>query len=215
MNWREYKYWFFKTYSGQDPKGCGPTSFLYFVLIGVAVLTLIGCRSVKTAESTSERHSMSSLIERLDSMARISNQRQLDFMSHQSSFIDSMRQSEKNDSSHTVVINEKGDTVRERIVIYKEVNKEHSTEKEEKDVWKQEFYRIDSLLKVSMAKQEATDSLLREHEKVSEIQLTRWQQIKQDFGGTAILAFVILLAVFLYRAINAFKRKFSFPSHTR
>lgn len=207
MNWKEYKYWFFKTYSSQDPKGCGPTSFMYFVLTGLAVLSLIGCRSVRTAETTTEQHNMSRLIERFDSMARISSQRQLEFMSHQSSLIDSMRQSEKRDSSHSVVINEKGDTVRERIVIYKEVNKEHSTEKEEKDVWKQEFQRVDSLLSVSMAKQEATDSLLREHEKVSEKQLTKWQQIKQEFGGTAIIAIVFLLAVFLYRAIDAFKRK--------
>lgn len=213
MTWKEYKYWFFKTYSSQDPKGCGPTSFMYFVLIGLA-LTLIGCRSVRTEETTSELHSMLQLVEKFDSMARVSSQWQSEFMSHQSSLIDSIRQSERRDSSHSVVINEKGDTVRERIVIYREVNKEHSSEKEEKDVWKHEFQRVDSLLRISMTKLESTDSLLREHEKVSEKQLTRWQQVKQDFGGTAIVTVLLLLALLILKAVKKFRGKFSKPFNT-
>ena len=108
-------------------------------------------------------------------------------MSRQTSIFESLKQTEKNDSSYSVTLNEKGDTVKEKIIIYREVSTDHSTEKEEKEMWMQKFRQIDSLLKVSLDRQAETDSLLREKEKVVEKELNWWQKAKMEVGGWAII----------------------------
>lgn len=168
-------------------------------MIGIAVclamLFLTGCRSAKEFESSNESHKMSELYDRMDSLFRSTSVWQQDVYSKQSSLIDSFRHNEKRDSSHTVVVNEKGDTVRERIVIYHEVEKEHSSEKEESEMWMHRFEQVDSMLQVAIDRQEKTDSLLREKEKVIEKQLTKWERLCVDYGGYALIVLIILVII--------------------
>ena len=139
-------------------KGCGPTLLMWGIVLAFVLLLFSGCRSVKEAETTNENHRVSELVEKMDSLFRNTSIWQQDLYSKQSSLIDSFRQNEKRDSSHTVVINEKGDTVKERIVIYHEVEKDHSSEKEESEYWMHRFEKVDSMLQISLDKQEKTDS---------------------------------------------------------
>lgn len=192
MTWKEYKYWFFKTYSNQDPKGCGPVLMMYGI-IAFILIALCGCRSTKYMESSNESHRMTELFDRMDSLFRYTSTWQQDIYSKQSSLVDSFRHNEKRDSSHTVVLNEKGDTVRERIVIYHEVEKDHSSEKEESEMWMHRFERVDSMLQMSIEKQERTDSLLSEYKKIAEKQPTFKERIILEYGGYAILIVFILI----------------------
>ena len=192
MTWKEYKYWFFKTYSNQDPKGCGPTLMTYGI-IAFILIALCGCRSTKYMESSNESHRMTELFDRMDSLFRYTSTWQQDIYSKQSSLVDSFRHNEKRDSSHTVVLNEKGDTVRERIVIYHEVEKDHSSEKEESEMWMHRFECVDSMLQMSIEKQERTDSLLSEYKKIAEKQPTFKERIILEYGGYAILIVFILI----------------------
>ena len=186
-------------------KGCGPTLLMWGIVLAFVMLLFSGCRSVKEAETTSENHRMSELVEKMDSLFRNTSIWQQDLYSKQSSLIDSFRQNEKRDSSHTVVINEKGDTVKERIVIYHEVEKDHSSEKEESEYWMHRFEKVDSMLQISLDKQEKTDSLLREHEKIIQKQPTKWEQFRLDYGGYAIALIIILLIYAVYRLVRKFK----------
>ena len=186
-------------------KGCGPTLLMWGIVLAFVLLLFSGCRSVKEAETTNENHRVSELVEKMDSLFRNTSIWQQDLYSKQSSLIDSFRQNEKRDSSHTVVINEKGDTVKERIVIYHEVEKDHSSEKEESEYWMHRFEKVDSMLQISLDKQEKTDSLLREHEKIIQKQPTKWEQFRLDYGGYAIALIIILLIYAVYRLVRKFK----------
>lgn len=174
-------------------KGCGPTLLMWGIVLAFVLLLFSGCRSVKEAETTSENHRMSELVEKMDSLFRNTSIWQQDLYSKQSSLIDSFRQNEKRDSSHTVVLNEKGDTVRERIVIYHEVEKDHSSEKEESEYWMHHFEKVDSMLQMSIEKQERTDSLLSEYKKIAEKQPTFKERIILEYGGYAILILIVFL----------------------
>ena len=170
-----------------------------------AILIMTGCRSVK--ETTEESHNYSRLATSIDSLVHATATWQQDLYSKQSSLIDSVRQSEKRDSSHVVVINEKGDTVRERIEIYKYIERDHSSEKQETEMWIQKFHETDSLLHIAIDKQAESDSLLREHikENTTQDKLTWIQRLKQRIGELAIM--FILLAIAVYALYRAFYKK--------
>jgi len=150
--------------------GCGPSLMLY-VIIGIVLLMLFtSCRSVKSVETSSESRKVSELVEQMDSLVKFSAKWQQDIYQRQTSQVDSIRQHERNDSSRSVVVNEKGDTIRERVEIYRYIERDHSTEKSESEVWMQKFHEVDSLLRISLVKQAVTDSLLREREATSVIE---------------------------------------------
>lgn len=199
----------FKNYGyGGLGNGCGPALMYGLILIG-AILLLSSCKSIKSVESTTESHKVSELVEKMDSLVTKTSKWQQDIYQKQTSLVDSFKQEEKNDSSHVIIVNEKGDTVRERIEIHHYVEREHSSEKNESEIWIQKFREVDSLLKVSLDKQAVTDSLLKEHNKetVVEKQLTFWQRIKQSLGGWAILISTVLLLIMLYKLFYFLKRK--------
>lgn len=177
-----------------DNGGCGGQLLLAAI---IALFLVCGCRTVKESEYVKENKSYVELTNKIDSMNRQTSVYLQDLMAKQTSLVDSFRNSQKKDSTHIVVVNEKGDTVRERIVIYKEVQTDHSKQKEEKEYWMRMFKRNDSVLSVIIDRQARTDSLLRERDKVSEKQLSKWQQMKVDYGGWAMgmLVLVIVLSV--------------------
>ena len=199
----------FKNYGyGGLGNGCGPALMYGLILIG-AILMLSSCKSIKSVESTTESHKVSELVEKMDSLVTKTSKWQQDIYQKQTSLVDSFKQKEKNDSSHVIIVNEKGDTVRERIEIHHYIEREHSSEKNESEIWIQKFREVDSLLKVSLDKQAVTDSLLKEHNKetVVEKQLTFWQRIKQSLGGWAILISTVLLLIMLIKLFYFLRRK--------
>lgn len=168
----------------------------------LVVFLLCGCSAQK--EIVTEEHSYSVLVYKMDSIARTTATWQQEFLSKQTTLIEKFKQKEKSDSSYSAVVNEKGDTVRERIVIYKEVSTDHSTEKEEKEMLMQMFHQTDSLLRVCLSKQEETDSLLREKETVVEVpaKLSWWQSLRIWLGNITL---IVLLCLVGYGGFRMFK----------
>ena len=185
-------------------KGCGPTLMSFVItalIILVGLMGLTGCRTIKESEMTNENHKLSELMERMDSMMRTSYTWQQDLYSKQSSLVDSFRHNEKRDSNHVVVINEKGDTVRERIEIYHEVEKDHSSEKQVEEMLVQKIEKLDSMLKVSVEKQAVTDSLLRERDKYKEVEKekTLGQRISTFFTDALICVIIFVLVYIILK----------------
>lgn len=176
---------------------------LFVAFVVFSLLTLTGCRTIQSTETNTESHKVSQLVDRMDSIFRSTATWQRDIYSKQSSLIDSIREKEKNDSNHIVVINEKGDTVKEKIVIERVIEKERSTDKQESEQLISQIHQMDSLLHVSLDKQAVTDSLLREHmkETVIEKQPTWWQRIKDAVGGYAIFFIFIGLVSIVIKMI--------------
>lgn len=182
--------------------GCGPV-LMAFSIIAIMMLFLCSCHSIKSVETSSESHKVSELVEQMDSLVKSSARWQQDIYQKQTSLVDSFKQHERNDSSHSVVVNEKGDTIKERVEIYHYIERDHSTEKSESEVWMQKFKEVDSLLRISLDKQAVTDSLLKEHSKdvTVKVEVPWWQKWLMWFGGISIF----LLSIFIGFKIFGFR----------
>jgi hypothetical protein len=108
---------------------------------------------------------MAMITERMDSMLRTSQTWQQSIYEKQQSLVDSFKQREVSDTSHVIFLGAKGDTVKEVVTIYKERVIEHTTESKESESWQERFRQTDSLLQVSLAKQEKMDSTLQSYQK--------------------------------------------------
>lgn len=184
-----------------------------YCMIGMAailmLLFLTSCRTVRSEESTVDRRFMTELDAKMDSLISRTSTWQETFLTRQTSIIDSFRRSEVRDTSHTVFLGAKGDTVKETIIIRQFVEKEHSSDTKETEQLVERFRRTDSLLQVSLARQEKTDSLLHEYQKttVVERQLTLWERLKAGIGGYAIMIVLVILTVVCFRIVRWLRRK--------
>ena len=180
--------------------GCGAPVFAVFVLI---VFMLCGCATKRSTESSVEMHRMQLMTERMDSMLHATSVWQQSIYEKQSTLVDSFKHSEVRDTSHVIFLGAKGDTVRETITIREYIEREHSSSSQETERIEEKFRRTDSLLQVSLERQEKQDSLLRQYQKttVVEKQPTLGDKLKW-FGGGVVLALIGMFAV-----ITAFMRK--------
>lgn len=164
----------------------------------IALILFLFCSCATTKEFEKEDHSYSKMTEMVDSLMHSTTSWQKDFFSRQTSLIEKLSQKEKNDSIHSVTLNEKGDTLKERIVIYKEVSTDHSMEKKKMELLISQYNRIDSLLNVSLVKQAETDSLIRAKETAVEVpaKLSWWHKLRLWIGNIFLL---LLTAHVCYR----------------
>lgn len=177
--------------------------FCYLLLVLFIILSvfcLTGCKSKESiVENNTDSHKVSQLFDKMDSLVRTTKTWQQDLYSKQSSLIDSIKQFEKNDSSHVVIVNEKGDTVKERVEIHHYVEKEHNTESKESETIIHLQSQVDSLINLSIENKALTDSLLKEHSKETVIvkEPTLWERIKASVGGWAI-GISVLFIIFIF-----------------
>ena len=176
-------------------------------LIGLIVVFFASCTTEKIVTVEKENHSYSKMTEMVDSLMRSTTSWQNDFLLRQTSLIEKLSQKEKNDSIHFVTLNEKGDTLKEKIVIHKEVSTDHSMERKEIELLISQYKRIDSLLNVSLVKQAETDSLLRAKETVVEVpaKLTWWQSLRIWIGNICLLLLAACLCYFGWRMWKVYK----------
>lgn len=184
-----------------------------YCIIGITALLLLmmlmGCSTVKSEESTTDQRFITELNAKMDWLMRSTSTWQETFLSRQTSLVDSLIHRERNDSSHSVVVNEKGDTVRERIEVIRYIEREHTTNTKETEQWIERFRQTDSLLQVSLERQEKTDSMLHEYQKttVVEKQLSLWERIKMNFGGFALIAVLFIFVFVVLKVIRWLRRK--------
>lgn len=183
------------------------TCIIIDMIIVSIMLFLSSCKTIK--ETTTEKHEVLQLTEMMDSLMQSTKIWQSEFLGKQMSVFESLKEKEKNDSSYSVIINEKGDTVRERLVIFHEIEKDHTTEKEVYETLLQQYNRIDSLLNISIIRQTKSDSLIKKMEREKEVpaDLSWWQKIRLILGDFVLLA-VLCLAVYwgirLYKVYKFF-----------
>ena len=179
--------------------GCGGPMLFGLLMMFLCAFMICSCTATKSVESNTEYRHISELTDRMDSLVRSTYSWQQDIYNRQSSLVDSIREKERNDSSHVVVINEKGDTVRERIEIVRYIEREHNTESKESEVVVHLQSQVDSLVSLCAENRSLTDSLLKSHDKqtVVEKELSWWQKVKMKFSEwiIGILLFIILCLV--------------------
>lgn len=175
------------------------------MIIVSIMLFLSSCKTIK--ETTTENHEVLQLTEMMDSLMQSTKIWQSEFLEKQMSVFESLKEKEKNDSSYSVVINEKGDTIRERLVIFHEIEKEHTTEKEVYETLLQQYNRIDSLLNISIIRQTKSDSLIKEMEREKEVpaDLSWWQRLRLYLGDGVLVFLLVIAAYYGYKAYRVYK----------
>ena len=168
-----------------DRNGCGGPVMFVCLLI---VLLLMGCKTVTNEKSYIEKHRMESLVERMDSLISRSQTIQQD-SSWRETFIKELRSiKERNDTSHTLVVDTSGNVIKETIIIntMREVTSESAMIMMEGMFHKME--RMDSAIVIQGWMISRMDSLLQQKDKEITIEKKQswWEGMLQQTKGIII-----------------------------
>ena len=122
----------------------------------------------------------------------------------QTALVDSFKNSEVRDTSHTVFLGEKGDTVKEIIKIKEIVEREHNTSEVTQESYQELFKQNEVLFHSTQVLQQKMDSLLHERNKTTVVEKKApWYQ-----RWLIPIYRIILICLVLYIVyINVFKKK--------
>lgn len=193
------KDFFKRAYS--ERTGCGGP--LYFACMLLLLFLASGCATKRSTESNIDVHSIELMTQKMDSMLHATSTWQQSIFQKQTALVDSFKQREVRDTSRTVFLDEEGKIIKETVVIKELVESDHSTKESEKEYWEERFRKTDSLLQVSLAKQEKMDSTLqlRQKDTVVEKKPTLGERLKWIGLG------VILAVIGFFAIASAFMKK--------
>jgi hypothetical protein len=193
------KDFFKRAYS--ERTGCGGP--LYFAGMLLLLFLVSGCATKRSTESNIDVHSIELMTQKMDSMLHATSTWQQSIFQKQTALVDSFKQREVRDTSRTVFLDEEGKIIKETVVIKELVESDHSTKESEKEYWEERFRKTDSLLQVSLAKQEKMDSTLqlRQKDTVVEKKPTLGERLKWIGLG------VILAVIGFFAIASAFMKK--------
>ena len=193
------KDFFKRAYS--ERTGCGGP--LYFAGMLLLLFLVSGCATKRSTESNIDVHSIELMTQKMDSMLHATSTWQQSIFQKQTAIVDSFKQREVRDTSRTVFLDEEGKIIKETVVIKELVESDHSTKESEKEYWEERFRKTDSLLQVSLAKQEKMDSTLqlRQKDTVVEKKPTLGERLKWIGLG------VILAVIGFFAIASAFMKK--------
>lgn len=196
MNEKDF---FKRAYS--ERTGCGGP--LYFAGMLLLLFLVSGCATKRSTESNIDVHSIELMTQKMDSMLHATSTWQQSIFQKQTALVDSFKQREVRDTSRTVFLDEEGKIIKETVVIKELVESDHSTKESEKEYWEERFRKTDSLLQVSLAKQEKMDSTLqlRQKDTVVEKKPTLGERLKWIGLG------VILAVIGFFAIASAFMKK--------
>jgi len=137
---------------------------LFFIILSTL---FCGCRSVKESQSAVDYALMSSIIDRTDSMIHIAHDEYISNIIQITQKVDSSKHSEVRDTSHTIFLGAKGDTVKETIVIKEYIEREHTSSESTQELREEFFRQTDSILSVNKELSEKIDSVLHSHQKTA------------------------------------------------
>ena len=178
--------------------GCMPTIMYGFIIAAFIICTLCGCRTTSSTEQTIDYRHMTRISEKMDSLIHATATWQQSIYQKQTSLVDSFKQKEVRDTSHTYFLGVKGDTVKEKIIIREYIESQHSSQESTQEL-KEEFFRqTDSIIAINKELQEKVDSALHEHDKETlvEKEPSLGDKIKWLAGGI-VLAIIGCFALFM------------------
>ena len=129
-------------------------------LIMAMCLCFASCSTKSMVETETQYHQISELTSKMDSLFHSTSTWQKSIFEKQTALVDSFRQSEVRDTSRTTFLNEKGDTIKEKIVITKIIEREHTSSESTQEYYQELFKQTDSLLQSNKVLQTKMDSLL-------------------------------------------------------
>ena len=187
--------------SSMSYKAC----FWSFILACIMALCmgLSSCSTKRSVETDIQYHHLTELTNRMDSMFHSTSTWQKSIFEKQTALVDSFKQSEVRDTSRTTFLNEKGDTIKEKIVITKIIEREHSSQESTQEFQQEIYKQTDSLFKSNQVLQQKVDSLLHDHNKATVVEKkTSW--IERFWNK---LELILLIIIVLWIATERLRRK--------
>ncbi len=153
-------------------KGCVTAGITWVALIAIAlvVIALTSCSSPKVITDTNNEQYHSQLVSRMDSILHATSVWQQSMYQKQTSLVDSFKNVEVRDTSRVIFLSEKGDTVKETIIIKEVIEREHTLSESTQEYWQEMYQRTDSLLRIAEANQERMDSILQSYKKTAVVE---------------------------------------------
>ena len=164
------------------------------------------CSTKQSVETDVSFRHLEELTNRMDSLFHSTSTWQQCIFEKQTALVDSFKNSEVRDTSHTVFLGEKGDTIKEIINITKIIEREHSSS-ETNETWFSEITKqTDSLLHSNQVLSSKVDSLLHAHDKAAVVEKkTPWY--KQWLLNLYPIVLIALILYIVY--LKVFSKRFS------
>lgn len=141
------------------------------VAIAMAVgLFFASCSTKQSVETDVSFRHLEELTDRMDSLFHSTSTWQQSIFEKQTALVDSFKNSEVRDTSHTVFLGEKGDTVKEIIKIKEIIEREHSSSEVTQESYQELFKQNEVLFHSTQILQQKVDSLLHDHNKTTVVQ---------------------------------------------
>jgi len=141
------------------------------VAIAMAVgLFFASCSTKQSVETDVSFRHLEELTDRMDSLFHSTSTWQQSIFEKQTALVDSFKNSEVRDTSHTVFLGEKGDTVKEIIKIKEVIEREHSSSEVTQESYQELFKQNEVLFHSTQILQQKVDSLLHDHNKTTVVQ---------------------------------------------
>lgn len=173
--------------------GCGSQIALYVLLV---VFLLCSCTTKSLVETDTQYHHLTELTERMDSMFHSTSTWQQSIFEKQTALVDSFKSSEVRDTSHTVFLGEKGDTVKEIIRIKEIIEREHNTSEVTQESYQELFKQNEVLFQSTQVLQQKVDFLLHDHNKTSVVEKQApWYQRLWDYLEKILLVILVIFIV--------------------
>lgn len=171
-------------------------------------LFFASCSTKQSVETDVSYRHLEELTNRMDSMFHSTSTWQQSIFEKQTALVDSFKNSEVRDTSRTVFLGEKGDTVKEIIKIKEIIEREHNTSESTQESYQELFKQNEVLFHSTQVLQQKVDSLLHDHNKTTVVEKkVPWYQRWLNW----ILSVVVLamLGYILYFRVFGKRRQFS------
>ena len=175
--------------------GCMPTIMYCFIIAAFVICTMCSCKTTTSTEQTVDYRHMARISERMDSLFRATETWQKSVYEKQTSLVESFKNSEVRDTSHTIFLGAKGDTVKETIVIKQYIESNHSSQESTQELREEFFRQTDSIIALNKTLSEKVDSFMQSHNKETVVEKeVPWYE--KFFNGIRnILAWVALILI--------------------
>lgn len=167
-------------------------------------LLFASCSTKQSVETDVSYRHLEELTNRMDSMFHSTSTWQQSIFEKQTALVDSFKNSEVRDTSHTVFLGEKGDTVKEIIKIKEIIEREHSSSEVTQESYQELYKQNEVLFHSTQVLQNKVDSLLHDHNKTTVVQ----EKVPWYERWMIPIYRIILICLVLYIVyINVFKKK--------
>lgn len=171
-------------------------------------LFFASCSTKQSVETDVSFRHLEELTNRMDSMFHSTSTWQQSIFEKQTALVDSFKNSEVRDTSHTVFLGEKGDTVKEIIKIKEIIEREHNTSEVTQESYQELFRQNEVLFHSTQVLQQKVDSLLHDHNKTTVVEKEApWYQ-----RWLSKILFIIILIMFSYIVYLRLFKKGGFSS---